>query len=619
MHERVRQLLRIGYVQAPVTRNGVAFYERLDGGQEQPILYSKRDGEERSVVIDPNQLSADGSIAMDFFHPSHDARLLAYGLSSGGSERGTLYVRDLSTGTVLADSIHNVRYPGVCWLSNNSGFYYSRYPAPGSVPEGDEAYYRRIYFHALGTDPADDPLVFGEGRPKENWPGCVLSADDRWLVVFDFTSFTKTDVFVLDRTRGTWRTIVDDVEATFTGDVAGNTLYMLTNHGGPRFRIVSVDLTARGATVFNEVVPEDTSSTLADFTLAGNLILTNRQRDVISHVEVYDHSGALQGEIAVPVGSVHSLKGDAADSIAYFDFSSFFIPPKVYRYSTVTGALATFDSISTDLDIAAYETHQVMYPSKDGTLVPMFLVHKRGITLDGTNPTLLYGYGGFGSTLTPNFTRNRFLWMERGGVYAQAGIRGGGEYGEDWHRAGMLENKQNSFDDFIAAAEWLIANGYTSPEKLVIRGGSNGGLLVGAVTMQRPELFRVVLCGAPYLDMLRFHLANFGRLHMTEYGNPEEQEAFQYLYAYSPYHNVRPGTAYPAILFTASDTDTRVHYMHTLKTLARLQAANTSSHPIAMRIETNIGHGWGASRSRVTDEIADEWTFVFRELNISMD
>ena len=304
---------------------------------------------------------------------------------------------------------------------------------------------------------------------------------------------------------------------------------------------------------------------------------------------------------------------------AYLSFSSFFLPPRVYEYSTATGELAVFDSISTDLDINAYEVSLVKYPSRDSTMIPMFLVHKKGLVLDGTNPTLLYGYGGFGSSLGPSFTRNRFLWLEHGGVYAQAGIRGGGEYGEEWHRAGMLENKQNSFDDFIAAAEWLIARNYTSPEKLVIKGGSNGGLLVGAVTMQRPELFRAVICGAPYLDMLRFHLANFGRLHMTEYGNPEDPNDFQYLYAYSPYHNVRPGTAYPAMLFTASDTDTRVHYMHTLKTVARLQAATSSDRPIMMRIETDMGHGWGASRSRVIAELGDIWTFVFQELNMPVE
>ena len=616
--QRLDELLQIGFVDVPAVTANTTFFEKREGTQNQPVLYRRVADGEPQVVIDPNTLSADGSIAMDWFYPSNDASLLAYGLSVGGSEVSTLYVRNVETGEVLPDSVPYCRASTVAWLSDNSGFYYVRYPAPGTVPEGEHVYYRRIYYHELGTSPADDPLVFGEGRPKTNWPGCLISENDRWLVVFNFLSWTHTQVYVLDRTTGRWITVNEETEASFDGGIAGNTLYLATDLNAPKKKIVSVDLMARNIE-FTEIIPEDSAATITNFSVARNVIAVDRIRDVVSHVTFYNLNGEQLAEAPLSIGSTYGIVSEPDSKDIYIGFSSFFIPPRVYRYDTETNEMTVYESVQSDLDTDAYEVSQVMYPSHDSTLVPMFIAHRKGIALDGSNPAMIYAYGCYGNVTTPSFQRNRFLWLEKGGVYALAGIRGGGEYGEDWHQAGVRENKQNSLNDFIAAAEYLINRGYTSPSKLVIKGGSCGGTLVAAVTMQRPELYRVVLCGAGVTDMIRFPVFHAGQIQIAEYGDPSTPEGFQYLYAYSPYHNITEGTRYPAVLFTASDTDTRVHHAHSMKAVARLQAATTSDYPIALRLETGIGHGWGASRARILEELVDEWTFVFSELGISMN
>ena len=618
LERRLDQLLQIGFVDVPAAVGTTTFYEKREGTQDQPVLYRRVAGGAPQVVLDPNTMAEDGSIAMDWFYPTHDGSLLAYGLSVGGSEVSTLYVRNVETGEMLPDSVPYCRAASVSWLSDKSGFYYTRYPAPGTVDEGDHVYYRRLYFHRLGTDPADDPLVFGEGRPKTNWPGCVLSENDRWLVVFNFLGWTHTQVFVLDRTTGRWITINDETEATFDGYVTGNTLYLLTDLEAPKKRIVSVDLTARTPS-FTELVPEDSVATITNFSVTHNALAVDIIRDVVSHVVFYSHSGERLGEAPLQIGSTYGVVSEPAGKDVYIGFSSFFVPPVVYRYDTETNQMAVFETVQADLDTDAYEVSQVMYPSKDSTLVPLFIAHRKGLVLDGTNPAMVYAYGCYGNVTRPGFQRNRFLWLEKGGVYALAGIRGGGEYGEEWHQAGVRENKQNNLDDFIAAGEYLIRQGYTSSEKLVIKGGSCGGTLVMAVAVQRPDLYRVVLCGAGVSDMIRFPTFHAGEIQIAEYGDPGTPEGFRYLYAYSPYHNVRDGVRYPAMLFTASDTDTRVHHAHSMKMVARLQAANASDYPIALRLETGIGHGWGASRTRMLEELVDEWTFVFSELNIPMN
>jgi prolyl oligopeptidase len=623
IRERLDELLQIGWVDVPKARGDLTFFEKREGTQDHGILYVRKNGGEPRVVIDPNTLSVDGSVAMSWYYPSEDGKLLAYGLTRGGTERGTTYIMDVATGKTLADSIPDCRYPYVSWLKDASGFYYTKLPSASSVKKkGDEAYFRRVYFHKLGTDPTSDPLVFKKYLPKTNWPGAALTDDNEWLIVFNSAGFSKDQVYALHRGTGTWITIADTVDyrANFSFELSGRTVYMLTDQDAPHFRIVAVDLDeARrtGKSTWTDVIREDTTATISDFTVAKDRILVHRVRNVISEVTAYDLTGKKIAAVELPIGSVHRMAGRADNPNVYIGFSSFFIPPTVYKYDAITGDLSVFDAIKTDIDVSRFEQKQVWYKSKDGTRVPMFLAYLKGTKLDGSNPTLLYGYGGFGSIMKPYFARNRFLWMENGGVYAQACIRGGGEFGEDWHKAGMFGNKQNSFDDFIAAGEWLVQEGYTSSDKLVIKGGSNGGLLVAAVTMQRPELFRVVVASAGVHDMLRFHLWHFGRFHTTEYGNPEIEKNFRYLLAYSPYHNVKPGTRYPAMLFAASDTDTRVHHAHSMKIVARLQAANRSCNPAVLRLETDIGHGWGASRTRIVDELTDEWTFVFQELGMS--
>lgn len=614
---RLDALMQIGWLDAPAVRGDLTFYEKREGTENQAILY-RRAGDGPAVpVLDPNTLSADGTIAMDWFYPSRDGALLAYGLSESGSERSTLYVKDLAAGEMLPDSIPHTRACSLTWLHDGTGFYYTRYPAPGSVPEGDETYYRRIYFHALGRDPAEDPVVFGEGRPKEDWPDALVSPDDRWLVAFDYVSFTHTQVYAQDRSTGLWRTIADTIEANFIGQVLGDTLYVMTNYDAPRYRLLATTLTDTGAVVWRTIIPER-ASIMQDFAVVGGHIVVDAMVNATSRLEVFSLQGQQRGEIPTPtLGTVDALSAEVFGRDLYFSFSSYFVPPRVFRYRVDTGEVALFDSVAADLNTSAFTTEQVWYPSKDSTMVSMFLVHRKGLVGDGRTPTLLTGYGGFGSSETPVFQRNTFLWLERGGLYAEPNLRGGGEYGEEWHKDGMLGKKQHTFDDFIAAAEWLIANGYTSAEKLAIRGGSNGGLLVGAAITQRPDLFRAAVCQVPLLDMLRYHRFLIGRLWMPEYGNPEKADECAWLYAYSPYHRVQQGVAYPAVLLTTAESDTRVDPMHARKMAARLQAANSSGRPILLWMEPKAGHGVGKPRAKIVDELTDEWSFIFDELGIS--
>ena len=622
IRERLDTLLDIGTIGTPTPVKGRYFYTRREGKQNQPILYVREGlrGPER-VLLDPNQLAADGTVALDWWYPSRDGKLLAYGLSRDGSEQSTLYVRDVDTGKDLPDVIPRTRACSVAWRPDGKAFYYTRYPAPDSVPKGEENYHRHVYLHVLGTDPASDPRVFGEGRAAEDWPIVKLSPDGRWLAVTVQQGWAKSEIFFADLTKDAVRfePLVEKVNAIFEVIVRNDRFYIRTNEKAPRYRLYRVDPEKPARDQWQEIIPES-GDVLEAVAAIGDTLVAEYSVKASSRLRLFDRNGRPTHEVALPtLGTVAGLGGEWDGDELLYGFQSFTVPPTVYHVDLKTRRSQLWEQVKADIDFSAYEVEQVTYRSKDGTPVTMFLAHKKGLKRDGNNPTLLYGYGGFNIALTPSFNPARFLFLERGGLLAIANLRGGGEYGEEWHQAGMLGKKQNVFDDFLAAAEWLIAEKYTNPNRLAIQGGSNGGLLVGAALTQRPDLFRAVVCQVPLLDMVRYHKFLIARLWIPEYGSADDPEQFKWLYAYSPYHRVKDGTAYPAVLLATAESDTRVDALHARKMAARLQAATASDptdRPILLRLETKAGHGQGKPRSKILDELTDIWSFLFWQLGI---
>ncbi|HKQ97789.1 MAG TPA: prolyl oligopeptidase family serine peptidase [Candidatus Polarisedimenticolia bacterium] len=620
MRARMATLLAIGTVAAPVSRGGFYFHLRRDGaGQNQPILYVRQGvgGADRPLV-DPNPLSADGTATIDWWYPSHDGRLLAYGVSTAGDEKSVLHVREIATGKDLPDTIPQTRYCALGWKPDGSGFYYTRYPAPGSVPAGQENYNRHVFYHALGSDPAADPYVYGKERRPDEIIEIDLSDDGRWLTATVFDGWAKTDVLVRDLSKegSTFVPVATGLDAIFTGGVVEGVLYLRTNFEAPRYRLLAVDPLDPDRTRWKTLIPEG-EAVLDDAQVIGGRIVTRLLRDASSRLAVHDRSGKRLAEIALPgIGTVSSVTGEHDGVEAFFDFASYTAPPAIRRYDLKTGKVTVWDAIRTDVDLTGFEVQQRFFPSKDGTRIPMFVVMKKGRPLDGNAPTILYGYGGFNVSQTPDFSRSLVWWLERGGVYAEAQLRGGGEYGEAWHRAGMLDKKQNVFDDFLAAARYLVAAKYTKPERLAVYGGSNGGLLVGAAITQGPDLFHAAVCAVPLLDMVRYHQFQIARLWVPEYGSSESAAQFRTLYAYSPYHHVTKGTAYPAVLLTAAESDSRVDPMHARKMAARLQASTSSTAPILLRIESRAGHGVGKPISKQIDESTDVYGFFAWQLGL---
>jgi prolyl oligopeptidase len=619
LRERLTGLLRIGTIGAPEIRGARYFHTRREGEVNQPILYVRDGvaGKDR-VLVDPNRLSPDGTAALDWWYPSEDGALLAYGISTSGDEKSTLRVLEVAGGRARADVIPRTRYCSLAWLPDGSGFYYTRYPAPGEVPPGQENYNNHVFFHRLGDDPVKDPKVFGEGRRPEEMFEIHLSPDGRYLVIQAAEGWARSDLYVKDLKPGATGliTIAEGQDAIFSGEVVGETLYLLTNQEAPRYRLFAVELGRPRRDAWKLLIPES-DSVLSQAAVVGGQIIALSMKDASSRLTVADHDGRKIRSLDLPaLGTIERVTGRHDGHEAFFSFSSFTLPPAVYRYDVESGATALWERVEAAVDLSAFEVKQVFYPSKDGTKVSMFLVHRRGLKLDGTNPTLLYGYGGFNISMTPEFSRSIILWLERGGVFAQPNLRGGGEYGEAWHRAGMLDRKQNVFDDFIAAAEWLIRSRYTRPDRLAIKGGSNGGLLVGAALTQRPDLFRAVVCDVPLLDMLRYQNFQIARLWIPEYGSADSADQFQWLYKYSPYHHVTPRTPYPAVLIATAESDSRVDPMHARKMTASLQAATASARPILLRTETKAGHGAGKPLSKLIDEATDDWSFLFWQLGL---
>jgi len=623
INARLSQLLTIGTIGTPQIGGKYYFYTRREGNQNQPVLYVREslNGTDR-VLVDANQLAADGTVALDWWFPAEDGKYVAYGTSASGSEESTLHIVESATGKVLPDTIERTRFASVAWKQDSSGFYYTRHPKKGDVPAGEEVYHVKVFYHALGGDPAKDPLIFGEGRNPQDIPGVGLSEDGRWLLITVFEGWTKTEMYLQDlQSKAPPIEMTTGKNFLYGADFFEGKLYITTNEDAPRYRVFVADAAKPKRENWKELIPE-TDAVLQGASVTGGKLFAQYEHNATSELMLFDLGGKKLADIALPsIGDVVSIGGKWDRNEVFFGFQSFTVPPSIYRYDLAERKSALWAKVDApSIDPNAYNVEQVWYKSKDGTKVPMFVVGKKGIEKNGKNPTLLTGYGGFNISLKPAFNRSMYLWMEHGGIFAVANLRGGAEFGEDWHRAGMLDKKQNVFDDFIAAGEYLIAQKYTDRDHLAIEGGSNGGLLMGAMITQRPDLFRAVVCAVPLLDMLRYQNFQIAKLWIPEYGSADDPKQFDWLYAYSPYHHVKPGVEYPAILFMTADTDTRVDPMHAKKMAALMQAeaknGASKERPILLRIETKAGHGQGKPVTKQIEENTDMYSFLFWQLGV---
>jgi prolyl oligopeptidase len=613
---RVRELWSHPDQSPPMKYGERHFFWRTDGFQERWVFCVQETlGSSWRVLIDPNALSEKRDVSLSYAAPSEDGNLVAYGLSEEDTENPVLHVLDVNTARTLPDTVAGSRQDGVSWTHDGAGFFYSRNPAPGTVPEGDEVYYRKVYYHALGSPASDDALVFEYPGKKEAWCGADVSEEGRYLLVHVFFG-VGNELYVKDlEAGGEFLPVVTGFDHTWVGAVIGTTLLLQTDWNAPRGRVLAVDLDRPAREHWQELVPEG-DDVLEGFALAAGRLYLTYSHNTYARLEVLAVDGTLRREIRLPTAGSARVSGRWKGDEAFISFSSLAFPRAIYRYDFGADSLVEFFRPPIAADFSDMLAGLVWYDSKDGTRIPMYLIHRRGIPLDGTNPTLLSGYGGFRAGIAPRFSATRAVWLERGGVLALPGLRGGSEFGEEWHRAGMLENKQNVFDDFIAAGEWLVANGYTSPEKLAISGGSNGGLLVGAVEVQRPDLCKAVWCGSPLLDMVRYHLFSVARYWIGEYGSSEDPTEFKYLYAYSPYHNVADGVAYPATLVGIGSRDARTDPMHARKMVAALQHATVGDGPILLSVRRESGHGVEMAKTRAMNEVADRYAFLMWQLGV---
>jgi prolyl oligopeptidase len=621
LRARLRALMYLESISPPTRRGDRSFYVRRHADKEKAIYYVRegKDGVEQ-VLLDPHALSKDGSVSISGFSVSRDGRFVAYKLSRNNSDAATLYVLDVATRENLpVDVIEGARYAQASWTPDSSGFYYTGLPVDSKIPPSDLPGYAEVRFHALGTDPRTDALIHPALHDPQTFINANLSRDGRYLVLTISRGFDSTDVSVRDMRRDeAFRPLT--VGTPFRAHVVAHagTLYVHTNDGAPRFRVMAVDPDRLQRERWRELVPE-TEATLEGMSVIGNRLVLDYLDKASTRLQVRELAGELVRDVALPGLGSGWVVGEPDRDEAYIWFASFTDAPKIYETSIRTGVTRLWNEVDVPADTSDFEVEQVWYASKDGTKISMFLVHRRGIELDGSHPTLLTGYGGFGVSLTPSFSSGAVLWVEHGGVWAVPNLRGGGEYGESWHDAGKLHNKQNVFDDFIGAASWLIGRGYTRPDKLAIRGGSNGGLLVGAVSTQRPDLFGAVVCAVPLLDMIRYHLFGSGKTWISEYGSAEDPEQFRTLRKYSPYHHVEAGKPYPALLMLSADSDDRVDPMHARKFVAAMQAAAPPAHPVLLRVEENAGHGGGDMMAKAVDEAVDVYAFLFERLGAGSD
>lgn len=616
---RLTELYNFPRTSVPARRGRYYFFTHNTGLQDQPVLYVQEgiDGPRR-VLIDPNVMTAEGPVALTALAIDDEGTLAAYALSKSGSDRQEIFVRRVADGVDLTDRLYWVKFASIAWVKDGSGFYYTRFPEPGSVAPGDENYFNKVCYHRLGDHQSLDRLIFERPHERETVFGVEVSDNDRWVVITAFQgSSDKSEVYVIARDSKTETPV-----PLFTGfsaayafiESAGDRLLFRTDDHAPRGRIVSVD-PANPQRAAVEVVAESADK-LSSAAIIHRTIVAAYLHNASDTLQMFTLSGEPAGPVELPeIGSLTGLAGRPEDNEMFFGFTSFVHPAVNYRYDFTTGQLAQLGARYTEFGSDEYETTQVWYASKDGTRVSMFLVHRKGLPRDGNRPVLLTGYGGFNINLTPAFDPSNFVLLEKGGIYAVPNLRGGGEYGEAWHQAGTFERKQNVFDDFIAAAEWLVASGYTHPKRIAIEGGSNGGLLTAAVMVQRPDLFGAVVCRVPVADMLRYHRFTVGRFWISEYGSADDPAQFPFLYRYSPLHNVVNGTPYPPILITTADTDDRVAPGMAKKFAARLQAAGHAA-PVLIRVETKAGHGAGKPLSKTIEEDADIFSFVFSMLGV---
>jgi prolyl oligopeptidase len=629
LRRRIERLLTIGRVASPRTAGARYFYERRDGRQNQSVVYVRdgRAGKDRPL-IDVNELAPDGTVALDWWYPSEDGRYVAFGTSPNGSELSTLQVIEAGSGQLLPEKIERTRAASLAWLPDGSGFYYTRYPRPGDVPADEEMYHRRVFFHQLSQDEnangMNDPLIFpaeGDRLTPQHWPNVALSNDGRWLLVDVSKGWTRTDLYLKDLSLDDSKClrITEDVNFLYHGEILDGKIYITSNEDAPRFRVFKADCAAPERLNWKEVIPESDAVIEGRATIIARKLFVHYMKNASSQLKLFDLEGNSVADVSMPaLGTIFDLGGNWNSETGFFGFVSYAVPSTVYEIN-FDGQTTEWARIEAGIDPQAYQVEQLWCTSRDGTRVPMFVVSKRGLVNNGKNPTLLSGYGGFNVGRTPFFNRNSMLLLlEQGGVYVDVQLRGGNEFGEEWHRNGMLDKKQNVFDDFIAAAEHLIAEKYTDAKHLAIQGGSNGGLLMGAALTQRPDLFQAVICQVPLLDMLRYQQFQIAKLWIPEYGSADDPKQFKYLYAYSPYHHVKEGTEYPAVLFMTAESDTRVDPMHAVKMAALLQAhaANGRERPILLRVDSKAGHGVGKPIAKQVDDALDVWSFLFWQLGV---
>ena len=622
IQKRMTELWNYEKIGAPFKRGGRYYFFRNDGLQNQNVLHQQATLEgEAKVLLDPNTWSKEGTVALSGSAFSDDGRYVAYGIQDAGSDWNTWKIMEIESGKVLEDELKWVKFSGAEWTPDSKGFFYARYPQPeeGAAFTSLNAN-MKVYYHRVGTPQSSDVLVY-ERPDQPDW-GFQLSVseDGRYLII---TVWLGTDdryrIVVKDLTEpyGLPTELISnfDHEYSFVGN-DGQILYFKTNLDAPNKRVIAIDLRKPAKDNWREVIAQ-TDNAMDSVGIVGNMFVCNYLKDAKTQVRLHAMDGTFVREVEFPgIGTAAGFDGRRKDTDVFYSFSGFATPPTTYRYNMITGVSTLYRKAEVKFNQDDYETKQVFYTSNDGTKVPMFITHKKGLKLDGTNPTLLYGYGGFNISITPSFSVGRVTWMEMGGVYAVANLRGGGEYGERWHKAGTKLNKQNVFDDFIAAAEWLIENKYTSSKKLAIQGRSNGGLLVGACMTQRPDLYGACLPGVGVMDMLRFQKFTAGRFWTDDFGSAEVPEEFAALLKYSPYHNLKGGVRYPATLITTADTDDRVVPGHSFKFAAQIQACQSGTAPTLIRIETSAGHGAGKPTAKIIEEASDELAFLVKSLGM---
>jgi len=613
IRQQVSALIKIDSMGAPVVMNNRYFFTKRQAEQDQSSIFMRKGlAGNDELLIDPLPMSAHHTVTVNLSSVTRDGSLLAYSVREGGADEVTPRLFDVEARKDLADVFPKARYSGFSILNDKSGIYLTRDTAEGP----------RVFFHKIGTETASDTEIFGKGYGRENIITTTVSRDNHYLQinVLHGSSGDHSEIYVQDlAAKGPIVTLVKDVLSGFNGQIAGDRMYVRTNWKAPKWRVMEVDLKNPAIEKWREVVPES-DTVLEGMSLVGGKLAVRYTQNVVPHVKLLEPNGKLLRELPLPaLGSISGINGQWDSSEAFFSFTSYHIPPTIYRYDVATGKQTVWSQLQVPIDTASYEVKQVWYVTKDGTKIPMFLAHAKNLKLDGKNPVLLTGYGGFNVNQAPGFNSLAAAWMANGGVYAVANLRGGGEFGEAWHHAGMMEKKQNVFDDFIAAAEWLIQNKYTTPARLAIRGGSNGGLLVGAALTQRPDLFAAVICSYPLLDMVRYQNFLVAKYWVPEYGSSDNAEQFKYIYAYSPYHHVKVGTKYPSVLFISGDSDTRVAPLHARKMTALMQASTAASdHPIMLHYDTTAGHSGGTPAGKQIENTTDELTYLFWQLGVTV-